>query len=226
VGNAVACTTRLAGFLSACVVLDIGGTPIRLQAVPDLADLVDRGAVLRGEAEPPYWAYLWAGARGLATYAARRLALRGTRVLELGCGLGLPGVVAARAGARVLFVDAMPAALAFVEASLAANGLRGEVACADYRALPAARCFDVVLAAEVAYDRAGYAGLAAAFRRHLAPGGIGVMADGYRTDTRPLYAELARAGLATAAVDCRVPEEGRMVPLRLVMIRRASPRRR
>jgi predicted nicotinamide N-methyase len=207
------------------VALDVGGAPIRLQTVPDLADLVDRGAVLRGEAEPPYWAYLWAGARALATYAARRMMLRGAEVLEIGCGLGLPGLVAARAGARVLFVDAVPAALTFVEASLAANGLRGEVACHDYRALSATRRFDVVLAAEVAYDRDGYAGLAAVFRRHLAPGGIGVMADGYRTDTRPLYVELARAGLATAAVDCRVPEEGRIVPLRLALVRRVSARR-
>jgi SAM-dependent methyltransferase len=207
------------------VALDVGGALIRLQTVPDLADLVDRGAVLRGEAEPPYWAYLWAGARALATYAARRMMLRGAEVLEIGCGLGLPGLVAARAGARVLFVDAVPAALTFVEASLAANGLRGEVACHDYRALSATRRFDVVLAAEAAYDRDGSAGRAAVVRRPLPPGGNGVPPDGYRPDPRPLQVALARAGVAPAAVDCRVPAEGRIGPLRLALVRRASARR-
>jgi 2-polyprenyl-3-methyl-5-hydroxy-6-metoxy-1,4-benzoquinol methylase len=148
-------------------------------------------------------------------------------VLEVGCGLGLPGIALARAGAAVTFVDAVAAPLAFVRASLDANGLAGRLRHADFRALDPSERFDVVLAAEVAYDRAGFDDLARVFARHLAPDGLGLLADGYRTDTRPLYRALGRAGLATAALDCRVREEGRPVPIRLVEITApGSPRPR
>jgi hypothetical protein len=53
-------------------------------------------------------------------------------VLELGCGLGLPSIVAARAGARVLATDGSPDAVAFAAHSLALDELDGEVARVDW----------------------------------------------------------------------------------------------
>ena len=58
----------------------------------------------------PYWAELWPSGLALARRLAGR-ALRGARVVELGCGLGLPSLVAARGGGRVLATDWSPAAL-------------------------------------------------------------------------------------------------------------------
>jgi predicted nicotinamide N-methyase len=52
----------------------------------------------------PYWADLWPSAELLARTVVTR-ALRGARVLELGCGLGLPSLAAAAAGGRVLATD-------------------------------------------------------------------------------------------------------------------------
>ena len=219
-----ACTpaATIAGFPS--LVVEIAG--VRLCTVPRLEDLVDRDALLRGDAEPPYWAYLWSGARLLASEIARGDHLRGRRVLEIGCGLGLPGLVAAARGADVTFVDAEPAALAFVTASASATGLTCATMVADFFTLDLTPRFDVVLAAEVAYDRARFADLAAVVVRHLAPGGMALLADGYRTDTRGLYRALARLDCAAHAVDVRVVEEGRPLPLRLsVVTRRDSPPR-
>src|SRR5207249_1626667 len=110
-------------------------TSIRVYAVADLERLVDRGALLRGEAEPPYWAYPWIGSRSLAEYVTRWMDLRGRRVLEIGCGLGIAGLAAAAAGADVVFVDAAPPALAFVRASLRANRFDAATICADFRML-------------------------------------------------------------------------------------------
>ena len=216
------CTSRLAGFPAVRERVELPHGSLILYVVPDLEALVDRGAVLRGEAEPPYWAYLWAGARVLAVYATRRMSLVGVRVLEIGCGLGLPGVAAAAAGAAVTFVDRAEPALAFVRASLDANGLQGDLRGIDYRELAADERFDLILAAEVAYEREGFAELAAFFGRHLAPGGRVVMADGFRTNTLPLYQACARERLASAAVDCRIVEEGRAAPLRLVLLQQAA----
>ena len=212
----------LAGHAARLVDCDLGSRVVRLCAVDDLESTVDRGALLRGEGEPPYWAYLWSGARVLAAYVARWLAVRERRVLEIGCGLGLPAVTAAVLGGRVLVVDEQRAALDFVAASAAANDVVCESWQGDFTALDPGRRFDVLLAAEVVYDAARFAAVASVFDRHLDAGGIGLVADGYRTDTRGFYRALAECGLVTHAVDVRVVEEGRMVPVRLCAIRRPA----
>jgi predicted nicotinamide N-methyase len=58
----------------------------------------------------PYWAELWSSGVALAHEVARR-SLRAERVLELGCGLGLPSIAAALAGGRVLATDWSPEAV-------------------------------------------------------------------------------------------------------------------
>ena len=214
-GAASATLTSIAGFPARTTPVRFGEIALDLWGVADLEDLVDRDALLRGDAEPPYWAYLWSGARALADYLAHWTRLRGCRVLEIGCGLGLPGAVAAAAGADVTFVDGARPALEFVRATLRTNGLRGTLVCADYRALAPAARFALVLAAEVAYEPERFDDLAATIARHLAPDGAALVADGFRTDTRPLYRALAAHGLATRALEVRISEEGRPARVRL-----------
>ena len=120
-------TLNIAGYPATLVDVRAATTSLRVYTVAELERLVDRGALLRGETEPPYWAYLWAGSRCLADYLARWKDLRGRRVLEIGCGLGVAGLVAAARGADVVFVDAARPALAFVRASLRLNGLAASV---------------------------------------------------------------------------------------------------
>lgn len=199
-----------------------GARVIRLCTVGDLDALIDRGAVLRGDVEPPYWAYLWSGARVLADYVARWVEVRKRRVLEIGCGLGLPAITAAVAGGAVTAVDTQATALAFVRASAAANRTSCATVTSDFTTLTGEPRFDVVLAAEVAYDRARFAELAAVFDRQLSPDGVGLLADGYRTDTRGVYTAFHDAGFTTHAVDVTVVEEGRRVPIRLSIVRRRA----
>ena len=212
----------IAGHAVVLLDLDVGPRRVRLCSVPDLEGMVDRGALLRGDAEPPYWAYLWSGARILASYLARWVDVRDRRVLEIGCGLGLPGVSAALLGADTTLVDAEPVALEFVAASAAANGITCTAVVGDFMRLDPEWRFDVVLAAEVAYDRGRFVELAAVLERHLLPGGMALLADGYRTDTRGLYGAFAGSGLDTHAVDVDAVEEGCRVAVRLTEIRRPA----
>src|SRR5689334_7425958 len=175
----------IAGFDACVTSVDVGDDRVRLAIVADLERHVDRDALLRADdpPEPPYWAHCWSGARVLA----ERVPSNAGHVLEIGCGLGLPGVVATRRGARVVFADRVAAPLAFVRASLGANGVDAGLVVADVLAAPWRDAFDVVLAAEVLYDRAVFARLAAALRAALAPGGFVLLADGHRIDTAEFY---------------------------------------
>src|SRR5688500_16798987 len=76
----------------------------------------------------PYWAELWPSALALARVIARR-PLTGRRVLELGCGLGLPAIAAALAGGRVLATDWSADSVAMTARNARRNGvgLRAEV---------------------------------------------------------------------------------------------------
>jgi predicted nicotinamide N-methyase len=137
---------------------------LRLLQPSEAAELPDDGPV---EWAPlvPYWSVLWrsgvALGRELADPAeAARLA--GLRVVELGCGLGVPSVAAARAGATVLATDASEEALHMTERNARENGLTVETAHLDWDApdtLVARAPFDLVLAADVLYERAAVAQL-------------------------------------------------------------------
>lgn len=194
---------------------------IALWTVDDLECHVDRAALLGGEnpPEPPYWAHLWSGARVLA----RAIPAGARRVLELGCGLGLPGLAAAVRGARSVLVDREAAPLAFVRASAAENRVaaRVDVVQADVLRLPLCARFDVVLAAELLYDRAAFGATARAIAAALAPGGQALLADAARIDTRAFYDEITAAGLVWTATEHRVREEGLPVTVRLVAMRHA-----
>ena len=89
----------------------------------------------------PYWAELWPSAVALARYLSQK-DLSGKRAAELGCGVGLPTVVALDRGALVLATDHNEAALDFVAPELAdlVPGLLapgGECVVADPRRPPA-----------------------------------------------------------------------------------------
>jgi predicted nicotinamide N-methyase len=139
----------------------------------------------------PYWAVLWRSGVALGReLAAMRLA--GSRVVELGCGLGVPSLAAARAGAEVLATDACAEALELVERNARENGLRVATARVDWGAadeLVARGPFDLVLAADVLYERDAAAPLLSLLPRL---GGTAWLADPGRPAAAAFLAEARR----------------------------------
>jgi predicted nicotinamide N-methyase len=142
---------------------------LRLLQPRDGAELPDDGEV---EWAPlaPYWSVLWRSGVALGRELSRRR-LDGLRVVELGCGMGVPSLAASRSGAAVLATDASVEALELLACNASRNGLDVVTAQCDW-ATPAgllARApFDLVLAADVLYERASVAQLLALLPR-LAP---------------------------------------------------------
>ena len=133
---------------------------LRLLQPEEVAELPDDGGV---EWAPlaPYWAVLWRSGVALAR-ELDSAALEGVRVVELGCGLAAASIAAARAGASVLATDNCPEALELVAQNANANGAHVETAAIDWarpdeliRRAP----FDLVLAADVLYERGSVAQL-------------------------------------------------------------------
>jgi predicted nicotinamide N-methyase len=110
--------------------------------------LLDEDAFARDEFLP-YWAELWPAATALA---AALPDLAGLRVVELGCGLALPSLVAAARGADVTASDWAADAVELLRENAARNGLVLRAEVRDWRE-PWPERFDVALAADVLYER-------------------------------------------------------------------------
>ena len=125
--------------------------------------LLDEEAFARDEFLP-YWAELWPAATALA---AALPAVAGLRVVELGCGLGLPSLVAAARGGEVTATDWAAEAVELVRENAARNGLTVHAEVRDWRE-PWPERFNLALAADVLYERRNVAPLLVRLRE-LAP---------------------------------------------------------
>ena len=135
----------------------------------EAAELPDVGAV---EWAPlaPYWSVLWRSGVALA-FELDGVPLRGRRVVELGCGLAVPSIAAARGGAGVLATDACAEALGLAERNAEANEVRIATSAVDWAEadeLVRRAPFDLVLAADVLYEDASVGPLLSLLPR-LAP---------------------------------------------------------
>ena len=133
--------------------IDIGGARFVLERPAEPESLIDEDAFADDEFLP-YWAERWPSGIALAEHIAAR-DLGETRVLEIGCGLGLPSLVAARLGADVVATDWSPDAIALLERNAARNGTKITAVTADWREperFVALGPFDLVLAADVLYE--------------------------------------------------------------------------
>lgn len=102
----------------------------------------------------PYWAELWPSGLALARHVAG-LDLAGRKVLELGCGLGLPSLAAALRGADVLATDWAEDAIELLRRNAERNGALLRVArvrWSEPEALLRAAPWDLVLGADLLYE--------------------------------------------------------------------------
>lgn len=169
----------------------------------------------------PYWAELWPSAISLARYLSRE-DVSGRRTIELGCGLGLPSVVALARGARVLATDHYAAALDFAAHNARLNtGRTLETALLDWRApeTESLGIFDLVFAADVLYEARNAPVLAALVPRLLAPGGEVILADPRRQAAPAFMERMEDLGFRISTEEDAVCQEGPEVKVLLHRLR-------
>ena len=163
----------------------VAGVELELLRPASPEELIDEAAFERDEFLP-YWAELWPAATALAEALPE---MRGLRVVELGCGLGVPSLVAAARGAHVTATDWAEDAISLLRENAARNGLTLRAEVRDWRE-PWAERFDLALAADVLYERRNVEPVLARLRE-LAPVALVALAG------RPYESEFLRlAGTA------------------------------
>ena len=164
----------------------------------------------------PYWADIWPAARMLAKVVLREpwenfpLASGDKfEVLEVGCGLGLPGLAALARGLRVVFSDYDLTALRFAADNARLNGF------ADFRTLPMDWRFPpddlkvaVILASDLIYEQRNVEPLLQLIQTVLLPGGVCLMTDPDRGPSERLRERLAESGIPFTTKLVRAGEPG------------------
>jgi predicted nicotinamide N-methyase len=165
----------------------VGGATLSLLRPKAPEDLLDEAAFARDEFLP-YWAELWPAAPALVKVLPEQL--EGVRVLELGCGLGLPSLVAAARGADVTAIDWAEDAVALLRRNAERNGLTLVAELHDWRR-PLDRAFDLAVAADVLYERRNVEPVLARLREAAPEALVGLAGRPYEAEFLRLAGEIA-----------------------------------
>ena len=157
----------------------------------------------------PYWADLWPAARMLAKAILRETWPAGLRALEVGCGLGLPGISAMAMGLHVTFSDYDATALRFAADNARANGFHSfDTLQMDWRYPPENVQFPIILASDLIYEMRNVAPLVALIKKLLEPGGVCLLTDQDRVPSHVLRDTLTAEGLPFTTKIMRAGEPG------------------
>jgi predicted nicotinamide N-methyase len=200
----------------------LGKLELELETLADLNETIDAlFAKLEAEGRPelletlcPYFGVVWPAARALVAVLQERGpdALAGRRVLEVGCGLALPTLVAARLGAQVTATDFHPEVPRFLRANVELNGVTERVRYVELdwrRGVPPemAGAFDLVVGSDVLYERQHALEVAGTLAGVVRPGGEILLADPARPYLQAFADAMRAQGFAAETRVLTVPDE-------------------
>jgi predicted nicotinamide N-methyase len=157
----------------------------------------------------PYWAELWPAARMLAKIILRDTWASGTHALEVGCGLGLPGIAALSVGLSVTFSDYDATALRFAADNARINGFDTfGLLQMDWRSPPGDVRFPVIFASDLIYELRNVEPLVGLIKQVLLPDGVCLLTDQDRIPSDSLRKLLETEGLDFTTQPVRAGEPG------------------
>lgn len=178
-----------------------------LETIRDLDEAIDQlcdELGPDGEKDPfaedlcPYFGILWPAAEGLAQYLAENPQLvKKKRVLELGCGLGLPSLVAHHLGADVLATDFHPDVEAYYHRNCRHSNF-DELLYQRFnwrQGVEDIGLFDVVMGSDVLYESKHPGEVAQGLLRFVRQGGTVLLADPGRNYLPTFVQAMEKLGL-------------------------------
>jgi len=161
--------------------LEIDGRTFHLNRPPNFEQIFEHPALQQAWQDDeylPYWADLWPVSIELARAVLREPWPAGGTALELGCGLGLPGVAALSRGLHVIFSDVDASALRVARENAHLNGFSHfELLRFDWRNPPSDLQVPVILGSDLTFERRFVEPLTELIARVLTPDGVCLMVD-------------------------------------------------
>jgi predicted nicotinamide N-methyase len=162
--------------------------------VPKSLDrFVDQGDVFH---DFPLWVKIWEASIVLADHLAGMPVNPERRFLEIGCGVGVVGIVAAAFGHRITMTeynsDALDFARANVHTNLSADNAAGiEIARLDWNRPRLEGRFDAIVGSEVIYKETDFQAILKLFETCLRPSGGIVLAEGVRKTSLEFFRQVS-----------------------------------
>jgi predicted nicotinamide N-methyase len=204
----------------------VGAEAFSMLAVRDTNRLLDLVSpeLFSVDERLPYWADLWTSSIDLAGWLLEGERMVGKTVLELGSGIGLAGIAAARAGAQVMMTDYETDALLFARynalMNLQPDVFPGRVRCvlADWRVPDIGAKFDVIIGADIVYDRANFLPLLTLLQTHLLPGGQAMLTEPDRAIGQAFVAAAGEHRFSVARSYSTVTREGKNLRISRILL--------
>lgn len=153
--------------------LTINSRRFRFLNVTDLSPFIEGKNPMLSPSEFPFWVKIWEASMVLAEFLAHIKAAPPKRVLELGAGLGVSGLVAASFGHEVTITDLEEEVLDFPRISASVNGCKNvHFSRLDWLS-PSDELgqFDLIVGSEVLFSERFFEPLLNIFERYLKPDG-------------------------------------------------------
>ena len=145
--------------------------------------------------EFPLWAKIWDASIVLADCLAAMPVDKNGNLLEIGCGVGVAGIVAASFGHRVTLTEYNDDALAFVRANACENqtpeGPFPDIRRLDWNDPELAEPFDTIVGSEVVFKKEDYDPLARLFKNCLKPSGEIILAERARETSIGFFRQMS-----------------------------------
>ncbi len=173
---------------------------LQLLKITDLEQILEGKDPLKDVSSFPFWIRLWEAAIVLSEYIAAQPCAPGTTLLELGAGLGAPGLMAAKVGYQVTLSDYEQLILDFERINAAASKL-ANVNCLmlDWLNPPEMEPFDVILGAEILFRDEFFQPLLNVLDKALKPGGVVYLAHDIKRRSLEPFLKMAEADYRIAA---------------------------
>ena len=192
--------------------LRIADDTIRLLKIADLEEYLGGKDPFANVSEFPFWIRLWDAAIILAYVLHSLPDARGKKLLELGAGLGAPGLAAAAAGFKVTISDYEEIILNFQQVSAAASGLEGvECILLDWLKPPDIGKFDVLAGAEILFREEFFAPLLSICKQYLAENGRIYLAHDARRQSLGKFLRIAEKDFMIATQSQKIRRDDKEI---------------
>ncbi len=195
-------------------------TSIQLLMVQDLESALKGKDPFKDVSTFPFWIKLWESAMILADVVGTLQPETGSRMLELGAGLGAPGLVAAARGFDVTLSDNEKLCLDFQRVSAAANQIKVDCRYVDWKKPPAMEPFDTIIGADILYRDELIEPLLALFIKYLKPGGSIYLSHNVKRETLYKLLDKAQADFKVMAKKIDITDQENSVTVMLNCLKR------